>query len=186
MTAAARKQREPEDNDGALSARSGSSSLSVAAVVILGVSSSAATERPRASQRPEALKAMIAGEHGGDKFLVRIDELGLAQAAGAPVGDSEESVLIGGGRAFRVSVCWLDTENDPEDVAKWKAVSELANARRFCDCEGDLDPELAHIPSDAWQLAYGKIVAPLPAEDNGDDDGGSASSRGTRRERDAS
>lgn len=160
------RRREPRDSlpspaRSVGSSTHASSGSSFAAISILGV----------ARKAGPPLRVRVAGEHGRDLFLVRIDEIGLAQAAGSPPGDSSESVLIGGGRAYVVALSWVD--GDDEAVAdEWGRTKDLGNAKRFCDADGDLDPEVAGIPSDAWQLAYGKIVAPLPSEDadeSGDD-----------------
>ncbi len=133
------------------------SSSSAAEVSLLGVR--------QASKLP--LQVTIAGAHGSDSFLVAVEEIGLAEAAGAPPGDTDESVLVGGGRAFRVSVTWVD-----DDDETWAPVSALANGHKFCDEDGDLDPELLEMPCDVWQLAFGKLVAPLPESDDESEDPG--------------
>lgn len=158
---ALRKQKEPEDYSCSQSdSNSAGSSSSVAAIITLGVSVS--SNKTNATNSP--LHARIAGSHGSDCFLVCVDEIGLAQAAGSPTGDSIESVLIGGGRAFRVGVRWMEDEDDA-DRKEWDALSKLGNGHKFCDEDGDLDPDIVGIPADVWQLAYGKIVTPIPAED---------------------
>lgn len=161
----ARRQKEPEDVVASSPASVPSTSSSYASVTILGVKRSGAP-----------LQARIAGEHGHDRFLVAVDEIGLAQAAGAPEGDSSESVLVGGGRAYVVGVTWIGGSADTGAEDEWEHTRSLANARKFCD-EGDLDPEMVGIPADAWQLAYGKIVAPLPSEDKAASDSEPAAAR---------
>ena len=79
-------------------------------------------------------------------------------------------MLIGGGRAFQVGVRWADDEEEDDDTREWKAVSDVGNGAKFCDADGDFDPDAAGIPHDVWQMAYGKIVAPLPGDDESDDD----------------
>ena len=152
-----RKQKEPQDDSCSEEGGSESSSSSLAEIVILGVTTAKNKDAP--------VCVRIAGSHGPDLFLVCIDEIGLAQAAGSPAGDSGESVLIGGGRAFQVGVRWTDDEDDDDDFKEWKTVSDLSNGKKFCDEDGDLDPDTAGVPSDVWQMAYGKIVTPLPREE---------------------
>lgn len=150
------KQREPEDSPRSPSpSYSGSEDSSFAEISILGVST---------ANKGDPVWVRVAGAHGSDQFLVLVDEIGLSQAAGAPAGDSGDSVIIGGGRAFRVGVHWIydDDAEDDGDAKEWKEVSELGNGGKFCDEDGDLDPDTAGIPQDAWQMAYGKIIAPLP------------------------
>jgi hypothetical protein len=162
------KQKEPEDIPRSPS-NSGSSggSSSAAEIVVVGVVTAKDPSAP--------VRLRVAGTHGSDHFLVCVDEIGLAQAAGAPAGNSDESVLIGGGRAFQVGVRWSDEEDpEDEDAKQWKAVSNIGNGSKFCDADGDFDPDSARVPHDVWQMAYGKIVAPLP----GDDEDGSEAKEG--------
>jgi hypothetical protein len=151
------REKEPEDAPRSPSNSSGESS-SAAEIVVVGVVTAKDTSAP--------LHLRVAGTHGSDHFLVCVDEIGLAQAAGAPPGNSGDSVLIGGGRAFQVGVRWADEEDsEDEDTKQWKAVSGIGNGSKFCDADGDFDPDSARVPHDVWQMAYGKIVAPLPGDD---------------------
>lgn len=152
------KEKEPEDAppQDSGSDDDGYSSSTVAEICFGGVLMS----------KGASVSVQVAGAHGSDRFLVRIREIGLAQAAGAPPGDEAESVLIGGGRAFEVGVHWVDDGGNDEE--EWNNTNELGNSSKFCDADGDFDPGIAGVPTDVWQMAYGKIVAPLPVEEEED------------------
>lgn len=135
-------------------------------------SSSAEVEFFAALKDKNSFQVQIAGTHGKDKFLIVIKEIGLGQAAGALAGDALESVLIGGNRAFRVRVGWVDDdcddldEEERRDLEDWGSVAKLGNWSNFCDADGDLKPATLNIPEDVWQLSYGKIVTYLPDVDD--------------------
>ena len=118
------------------------------------------------SRKSKTGETSIAGSHGPELFLLVIYEKGLMEAARSS-GEGTSAVIVDG-KAYVVSISWSggDYAESPDapPPRDWQEVAALANGEGFCDEAGDFDPEKAQIPIPVWQLAFGKIIAPIPSE----------------------
>jgi hypothetical protein len=118
------------------------------------------------SKKSKTQETFIAGSHGPEQFLLTIAEKGLMEASRSSAAGT--SAIIEDGKAYVVSISWSggDYAESPDDPPPrdWQVVADLSNGEKFCDEDGDFDPDKAQLPTSVWQLAFGKIIAPIPSE----------------------
>jgi hypothetical protein len=116
------------------------------------------------SRRGHPLKVRIAGAHGSSLFLLHVNEINISDALSSPAGDVLNSVLIGGGKAYHVILRWIESRDD----VTFLRIANNDNGSKYIDSEGDFDPGSAGLPEDVWQMAFGKLITPIPQENMSD------------------
>lgn len=122
------------------------------------------------------LESALLGEHGDrDYFIVTVLELPQLPSSDEVVGTASLSIVLSGGKYYRVEIRGVEEPSRSQRRRhKGKpfvadplaaAIAAEKNAEEFTDEDGDFDYVKARWPVDIWQLAYGKVVAPIQESD---------------------